>query len=142
MARVGAAEGSGGAPKSINEIMGVDLDDQPGAAADQQQYNMIRFGKKDKYEKFYDRETKDYVFRIENLPEAFAKLEETENYSQEKKLIDKKLQEHKDQKTLALEKFIDPEFTKIDIEPGYFSELNSSFKSSSDDIRKNYVKKM
>lgn len=52
---------------------------------------MIRFGKKDKYEKFYDRETKDYVFRIENLPEAFAKLEETENYSQEKKLIDKKL---------------------------------------------------
>ena len=43
---------------------------------------------------------------------------------------------------LELEKFIDPQFCDIGIETGYFAELNSSFKSSGDEIKKNYVKKM
>ena len=41
-----------------------------------------------------------------------------------------------------LDKFISPEFTEFDTETGYFDLLNSSFKSSGDDIQRSYLKKM
>ena len=41
-----------------------------------------------------------------------------------------------------MEKFVDAHFLHPEMETGYFSELASSFKASSDDIKKNYVKKM
>ena len=43
---------------------------------------------------------------------------------------------------MILEKFLDPKYNEGDYETGYFSELNSSFKSSGDEMRTNYVKKM
>lgn len=38
--------------------------------------------------------------------------------------------------------FIDHKMFETDIKQGYFGELNSSFKSSGDDIQRNYLKKM
>ena len=43
---------------------------------------------------------------------------------------------------MQLENFVDKNYLNTDIEEGYFSQLGSSFKSSGDDIKKNYVKKM
>ena len=44
----------------------------------QDQDGLIKFQKKDKFYKFYDRESDDYVFKIENLPDAFEKMEDLE----------------------------------------------------------------
>ena len=52
------------------------------------------------------------------------------------------LDKTKDHKQLLLEQFVDPNYLNPEMETGYFSELASSFKASSDDIKKNYVKKM
>lgn len=48
----------------------------------------------------------------------------------------------KSPKSFNLEKFINPKFLESEITTGYFNDLNSSFKSSGDDIQRNYVKKM
>ena len=52
------------------------------------------------------------------------------------------LEKAKSQKNAIIEKFIQPSYLEVETEIGYFSELNSRFKSSSDEIRKNYVEKM
>ena len=54
--------------------------------------------KKDKFEKFFDRATGDYIFNIENLPEAFAKLEEIENPERERQRFKDVLQNNKSTK--------------------------------------------
>ena len=48
------------------------------AGQEEQPFGLIAFQQKDKFAKFYDRSKDDYIFKIENLPEAFAKLEESE----------------------------------------------------------------
>ena len=40
----------------------------------------IPFQQKEKFEKFYERSTGDYVFKIENMPDAFDKLDEIETF--------------------------------------------------------------
>ena len=63
-------------------MTGVDDDGHDMDMVDQlqnEQYGLYAFQKKDKFEKFYVRSEQDYVFQIENLPEAFAKLEEEES---------------------------------------------------------------
>ena len=61
----------GGAPKGFNEVIDAGQPEVYGL------FNMHE--KKDKFEKFLDKATGDYIFNIENLPEAFAKLEEIED---------------------------------------------------------------
>ena len=99
-------------------------------------------GKKDPFKKFYNRASDDYIFKIDNLPEAFEKLEQEEPESEQKRKQQEVLDKTKDNKQLLLEQFVDPNYLNPEMETGYFSELASSFKASSDDIKKNYVKKM
>lgn len=105
-------------------------------------FNLIPFQQKDKFEKFYDRKTDDYIFKIENLPEAFEKLDETESASQEKLRVEEIINSSKSPSALLMEKFVDKSFLETESQIGYFSAMNSSFKSSGDDIKKNYVKKI
>ena len=105
-------------------------------------FDLLAFQKKDKFQKFYDHETDDYLFKVENLPEAFQKLNEVEIENKEKEQIQEVMEKSKSQTTLLMEKFVSPCLLNPEVETGYFSELNSSFKSSGDDIKKNYVKKM
>jgi len=48
----------------------------------------------------------------------------------------------KSNKQLLMEQYVDAKYLHPEIETGYFAELASTFKASSDDIKKNYVKKM
>ena len=119
-----------GAPMSMQgmeqEVMDMELSNE--------EIGWIDLQKKDKFEKFYVRSEEDYVFQVENLPEAFAKLEEEEPQSLEKQRQKEILQKDKNPKQLLLEKFISPAYTEFDTETGYFDLLNSSFKSSGDEI--------
>lgn len=126
----------GNAPKGVQMDRMIDMEIENG------QYGFIDIQKKDKFKKFYDLMEEDYVFQIENLPEAFAKLEEEEPQSLEQQKQKEILMSNKNAKQLMLEQFVNPDYLEFDIETGYFGELNSSFKSSGDDIQRNYLKKM
>ena len=76
------------------------------------------------------------------MPEAFEKLAETETLGQDKEMLKKSLEKTKSTKSMIIDKFIPSDYLDIETDMGYFSELNSRFKSSSDEIRKNYVEKM
>ena len=57
-------------------------------------------------------------------------------------MLKKSLEKTKSTKSMIIDKFIPSDYLDIETDMGYFSELNSRFKSSSDEIRKNYVEKM
>ena len=94
----------------------------------------------DPFAMFFNVAEDDYIFQIDQLPYALRKMEKeekVENKERVKEMAEKKQHE----KVQRQQKFIPKELLEHDLELGYFAELDATFKSTTDEIESNYLKK-